>query len=185
MATNVCDMQHARTYLIASGPPPPRDKCPRAQSSESHMDVSGSGPPLIGSQGRTASARVPFPLVFTSTMSPMPSGSSRSAKHMKNALAMVICTAIFSSQLVAQPSVDKPPQPAKQKISLLECQKQYRDAEANAGLTHQAGTMEEICLNVGETCASAPPPSSDCVRARSSLAGIIARSISDRRPVRQ
>ena len=103
---------------------------------------------------------------------------------MKTSLAIVVCVAMFGSQLWAQPSPNKSPTIEKQKVALLECQKQYRDAEANAGLTHQAGTMEEVCLNVGETCASALPPSADCVRAKNSSPGIIARSISDRRPVR-
>ena len=61
-------------------------------------------------------------------------------------------------------------------------QKKYREAEINNGLPHSRGTMQEICLNVEESCVPANVAERDCIRAKADVNALINGSVSARTP---
>jgi hypothetical protein len=86
------------------------------------------------------------------------------------------CTLVLSNIAASQPTKGG----VEKNEAFAACQKKYREAEINNSLPHSRGTMQEICLNVEESCVPANVAERDCIRAKASVNSLIDGSLAAR-----
>lgn len=66
--------------------------------------------------------------------------------------------------------------------SAVECEKRFREGEIMLGVSHEPGTLREVCQNVRESCRDVSAVEPDCERAKREMVANVTQSLKFRDP---